>query len=126
MKKYFYIGVSALILFELANVYFIMATPPGRDIESTGLAYFLFTWKWSIRMILFITMLIGLKAAWKSSRVTTLVAIALLGIVSYMTNFRMEEQKELHQPKQLLLLNGNFDDTFMMITDDEPGDQILP
>ena len=43
MKSLFYSGMLLLIVFEVANVFFIMPMPGSQEMESIGLAYFLYS-----------------------------------------------------------------------------------
>ena len=45
MKKIFLIGVIGLIVFEIANVYFIMPMPGSQQMNSIGAAYFFYKWR---------------------------------------------------------------------------------
>ena len=51
MKKIFYFGFIGLILFEIANVYFIMPMPGSQRMNSIDLAYFLYSWRWLFRAV---------------------------------------------------------------------------
>jgi hypothetical protein len=46
MKKLFWFGLIGLLLFEIANVYFIMPMPGSQQMNSIDLAYFLYKWRW--------------------------------------------------------------------------------
>ena len=39
-KNCFYAGIAGLILFEIANVYFIMPMPGSQQMDSLAIAYF--------------------------------------------------------------------------------------
>ncbi len=49
MKKLFWIGLIGLLLFEIANVYFIMPMPGSQQMNSIDLAYFLYKWRWAFQ-----------------------------------------------------------------------------
>ena len=51
MKKLFWLGLIGLLLFEIANVYFIMPMPGSQEMNSIDLAYFLYTWRWVFRVL---------------------------------------------------------------------------
>ena len=59
MKKLFYVGLLALVLFELANVYFIMPLPYSQRIRSIDVAYFLHERRWWFRGVLGLAILAG-------------------------------------------------------------------
>ena len=51
MRTFFYAGLIGLLLFEIANVYFIMPMPGSQEMNSIDLAYFLYRWRWVFRVI---------------------------------------------------------------------------
>jgi hypothetical protein len=66
MKKFFWIGFTGLLLFEIANVYFIMPMPGSQDMNSIDAACFLNKWRWLFRGLFVIMILIGLfRSSWK-------------------------------------------------------------
>ena len=68
MKKLFYFGILGFILFEIANVYFIMPMPGSQKMNSIDLAYFLYQWKWLFRIVFGLMIITGLKAVFKSDK----------------------------------------------------------
>ena len=50
MKKIFYVGIAGIILFEILNVYFIMPMPGSQRINSLDVAYFLYRYRWFLRI----------------------------------------------------------------------------
>ena len=109
MKKLFYIGIIGAILFEIANVYFIMPIPGSQRINSIDFAYFLSTWKWLFRGFFLITILAGSLFAFNDKRWLILLNIALLIVlvgVYYMTNFEMAADTMFYQPSDLTLKNA--------------------
>lgn len=105
MKKLFYLGAIGFILFEIANVYFIMPMPGSQQMNSIDLAYFLNRWKWAFRVGLLLIAALGAKAAftgvngWKKWLPALPVALAVL--VAYMTNYEMAADTMFYQPKTL-------------------------
>ena len=43
MKKFFWLGLIGLLVFEVSNVYFIMPMPGSQEMNSIDVAYFLYT-----------------------------------------------------------------------------------
>lgn len=103
MKKYFYIGAIGLILFEIANVYFIMPMPGSQQMESIGLAYFLYSWRWVFRVLFAIMIFAGFVKAFKASKVFPVIFLLLAGFVMYAANFKMAADSMFLQPKQLIM-----------------------
>src|SRR5471032_605352 len=67
MKKLFYVGVAMLVLFELANVWFIMPLPYSQRVRSIDLAYALYSWRWLFRGAAVVVAIAGTRDAWRAS-----------------------------------------------------------
>ncbi len=104
---FFYIAVVGFILFELANVYFIMPLPGSQVSERISLAYFLHSYRWVFRFIFGLTIFLHVRNAWTASRyLSALLLMALLAIL-YMTQQRMAADTMFYQPKDLRLADIN-------------------
>lgn len=103
MKKLFWIGIIGWILFEAANVYFIMPMPGSQEMNSINLAYFLYQWRWIFR-ILFAGMIVWgwTKITWKRKWLTILPLIPLV-VVYYFANFNMAADHMFYQPTEVIL-----------------------
>ena len=66
MKKLFYFAIGALVLFELANMNFIMPMPFSQRMRSIDVAYFLYTWRWLFRLVFGAAALAGLLSTWRA------------------------------------------------------------
>ena len=109
MKKLFWFGWLGLLLFEIANVYFIMPMPGSQQMDTIDLAYFLYTWRWVFRGLFAAMIVIGLlRAPWKKGRKVWLaVPLFLLAVVIYMTNFVMAADHMFYQPSSVNLVNAS-------------------
>ena len=106
MKKYFWLGLIGLLLFEIANVYFIMPMPGSQQMNSIDLAYFLYKWRWIFRGLFAAMIVLGLfKSQWKRKWLL-LFPIVIIAIVIYMANFVMAADHMFYQPKKLLLVSA--------------------
>jgi hypothetical protein len=106
MKKIFWFGLIGLLLFEIANVYFIMPMPGSQQMNSIDLAYFLYKWRWIFRGLFAAMIFIGLsKTKWKRKWLL-IFPIAIVAAVIYMANFVMAADAMFKQPKQLLLVSA--------------------
>ena len=106
MKKIFWIGIIGLLLFEIANVYFIMPMPGSQQMNSIDLAYFLYKWRWVFRGLFAAMIIIGLfKSQWKRKWLS-FFPIAIVAAVVYMTNFVMAADHMFYQPKKVLMVSA--------------------
>jgi Protein of unknown function (DUF3179) len=104
MRKLFYIGMLALVLFELANVYFIMPMPFSQRMRSIDVAFFLYSWRWTFRALCAAMILAGARSAWRAPGWQRWLAPASLLLacgVAYATNFRMSADHMFLQPTSL-------------------------
>ena len=106
MKKLFYFGVLFLVLFEIANVYFIMPMPGSQKMESLDGAYFLYSWRWLFRILFMLILLVGIKYAWNASKWLVLGALLLLLSITYACNFIMAADSMFKQPVSVILKNS--------------------
>ncbi|WP_435353666.1 DUF3179 domain-containing (seleno)protein [Emticicia sp. SJ17W-69] len=106
MKKFFYVGVIGLILFEFLNVYFIMPMPGSQRVRSIDLAYFLYTWRWAFRGLFGLLLIIGFLKAFQASKWFTLAGLALVIAAIYAFNFEMAADSMFYQPKDLQMKNA--------------------
>jgi hypothetical protein len=106
MKKVFWLGIVGFILFEIANVYFIMPMPGSQEMNSIGLAYFLYNWRWVVRILFGLLIIVGLiKANWKRKWLL-FIPLALVAVIIYMANFQMAADHMFYQPEKKLMVNA--------------------
>lgn len=98
MKYLFYAGTIGLLLFEIANVFFIMPMPGSQEINSIDLAYFLYSWRWTFRVVFLLFIIIGFKTSFNKNKWTTGLLTLLLFAAAYMFNFVMAADKMFYQP----------------------------
>lgn len=101
MKKLFYIGAFLLILFEIANVYFIMPLPGSQEARSIDLAYFLYSYRLIFRILFGLMILVGLVPSFKSSKWLTLIALFLVAAVEYVVKYEMAADTMFYEPRYL-------------------------
>ncbi len=102
VKKVFFLSVFLLVLFEIANVYFIMPMPGSQGMNSIGLAYFFYSWRWIFRIGLGIVALFSLwqsrfKRPWGPA-----IALLIWGCITYSFNFQMTAERMFIQPELVM------------------------
>jgi len=104
VKSLFYLAILLLILFEAANVFFIMPMPGSQEMESIGVAYFLYSKRWIFRGFFALIALLGINRSWKSNRWLTIFLLVVYGGVIYLTHFKMAADTMFYQPRHLHFL----------------------
>jgi hypothetical protein len=102
MKKLFYFGILFLILFEIANVYFIMPMPGSQKMESLNMAYFLYSWRWLFRILFLLMIISGIKHAFSASKWLVSGAIILVSGIAFACNFIMAADSMFKQPVSVI------------------------
>jgi hypothetical protein len=106
MRKVFYVGLLLLLLFEVANVYFIMPMPGSQRMRSIDVAYFLYQWRWEFRLLFGALILAGVWPAWQAPgrrRWTAPAALVVVAGVAYATNFVMAADRMFLAPTVLTM-----------------------
>ncbi len=104
MKKLFFIGLIALIIFEVLKVYLIMPMPGSQQMDSIDLAYFLHRWRWAVRVLFLLLVVFGIADAFRGK--TKWIASALMilvVVVACFFNFQMTAEKMFLQPENLVM-----------------------
>lgn len=110
MKKLFYIGIALAVLFEIANVYFIMPMPGSQRMASIDFAYKLYTWRWLFRAIFVAMIIAGAAPAWRTpgrQRFAVPVLLVLAAGVAYLVNFQMVADKMFVAPKSVTMVTAD-------------------
>jgi hypothetical protein len=126
MKKFFYLGVVLLVLFEIANIYFIMPLPGSQRMGSIDVAYRLHAWRWPIRGFCVAFIVAGLASAWNAGakqRVAAAGAIVLATLVGYAANFQMAADRIFLAPTSVSMQPAarNVVDTARLVVGIEVG-----
>ena len=107
MKRLFYVGVSLLVLFEIADVYFIMPMPGSQRMASIDLAYLLYSWRWLFRAIFAAMIVAGATSAWRTpsrKKFAVPVLLVLAAGVAYAVNFQMVADHMFIAPKSVVMV----------------------
>ena len=93
-----------LIVFEIANVYFIMPMPGSQRMRSLDVAYALYQWRWPIRVVCGVLIGVSALPTWRAAgRRKWLIpaALAVAGVVTYLFNFRLSADQMFREPTTL-------------------------
>jgi hypothetical protein len=106
MKTIFWLGIIGMLLFEIANVFFIMPMPGSQRMNSIRLAYFLFDWRWVFRILFFAMIGIGFfYSQWRRTGLL-LLPIIIVAAVVYMANFKMAADHMFYKTQNLALVRA--------------------
>ena len=109
MRLGFSIGVLALVLFELANVWFIMPLPFSQRVRSIDIAYALYTWRWAIRGVCAAILLAGVVPAWRTPDwrrwLVPVSLVAVAGVV-YAANMVMAADHMFLMPSRMTMVTA--------------------
>ncbi len=106
MKKLFWIALLLFVVFELANVYFIMPMPYSQRVRSIDVAYFLYTWRWWFRGGLGLVIAIGAVGTFRApgwQRWLAIPALGAAGYVAYAANYVLAADKIFLPPTRVRL-----------------------
>jgi len=106
MKKIFYVALTALVLFEVLKIYLIMPMPGSQEISGIDLAYFMEVWKWPIRLILGIPIIMGALAAYRSKPLIMLFSLGVALVIVYFFNYEMKADEMFLQPSRVTMANA--------------------
>jgi hypothetical protein len=100
MKKSFYPGIVGLLLFELANVYFVMPMPGiSQQVDSVAFAYFIYQWRWVFRTLFAILIITGIRQSFNQKKWGVILSLSVIGMVVYLTQCVMAAEVMFLQPK---------------------------
>lgn len=106
LRSAFALGIVGLVVFEAANIYFVMPFPGSQRLDTLDLAYFLYQWRWVFRTAFGLVALLGLWDAWRSGwrwRVGVALGAVAVGGVAYAANFGMAADHVFREPQALVL-----------------------
>jgi hypothetical protein len=107
MNKLFYLGAIGAMLYEAANVYFIMPLPGSQEMNSLGAAYLLYSWRWIFRVLFLLAIAVGGKAAFSARPLIAGLLAVAAAAVFYLTNFKMAADAMFLQPSSLTFAKGD-------------------
>ncbi|MCF2486746.1 DUF3179 domain-containing (seleno)protein [Dyadobacter sp. CY347] len=108
MRKFLYLGVAGIILYEIAKVYFIMPMPGSQQMNSIDIAYFLHTWRWAFRIVFWLMIIAGFTTVLSDKRKwIAIILLFIAGAVTYGTNYEMAADTMFYQPSQVILHNAS-------------------
>src|ERR1044072_7849433 len=106
-KSFFYYGILALIVFEILTDYLIIPLPGSQELNSLGIAYVLYHYRWIFRILIAAFIVAGISRAFAKNKWLPPLLLLLTGFVVYTTNVKMTAEAMFHQPEQLAFAKEN-------------------
>ncbi len=108
MRKGFIVGVLLLVVFELANVWFIMPLPYSQRVRSIDIAYALYSFRWLVRALGVILLGGGAFAQWRVGgawrRALVFAGLLAVSVVAYVTNVVMAADHIFLSPDRVTMV----------------------
>lgn len=107
MRRLFALGAIGLIVFEVANVYFVMPLPGSQRMRSLEVAYAIHSWRWVLRGAFAALLLLGLPTTlrargWRGRSIAPLVLAACT--LTVVATGRMSADRIFLQPTVLTMV----------------------
>jgi hypothetical protein len=102
----FVLGVIGLLLFEIANVFFIMPMPGSQRMRSIDYAYLIHGWRWPVRALFGAMIATGALPMWRRpgrQRWIAPLSLLVVALVAYQINFNMSADHMFRQPTVLVM-----------------------
>jgi hypothetical protein len=104
VKKYFYIGLLGLLVFEVLKVYFIMPFPGSQEINSLDVAYLFHSYRWIFRVFFGLMILAGIVQAFRiKHKWIPAIVVVVVAFCTYVVNFVMTAESIFKQPQTLIM-----------------------
>ena len=103
----FWVGVLGVVTLELLAVWLIMPLPGSQRMRSIDLAYEVYQWRWPIRAVFGVLMLVGALPVWRADgwrRWLAPAGLVAVAAVAYVTNFIMAADQMFKQPGVVTML----------------------
>ncbi|HTF06215.1 MAG TPA: DUF3179 domain-containing (seleno)protein [Bacteroidia bacterium] len=101
LKLLFHFSLIALIAFEIYKAYLILPFPGSQEMPAADTAWFLYHYRWFIRLLLFAGVVVGFMKAFEKRKWIPFLTLFLTGFVVYMTNFKMTAESMFHEAEKL-------------------------
>jgi len=94
MKKFFYIGCIGLLIVDVLKAYLILPLPGSQEMESVDFAYVLHSYRWILRVVFILLVIIGITNAFKGGiKWLSGIILAITLLVIYFLNFEITAEK---------------------------------
>ena len=82
MYRFFYICTIAFLFFEIINCMMVLPLPIKLEFENVSVAYWIYKYRWEIRLELLVGIIFGIFGAYRKSR----LYVAILSTLTVVNN----------------------------------------
>jgi hypothetical protein len=97
----FYFFLLALVAMEVYRMYLLSPIPGSQHSEMVHISFFLWKYRWFIRIVLLIGVLFGLRATFERRKWIPMLTLVVAAALLYMVNFKMSADHMFHEPETL-------------------------
>lgn len=103
----FYFSLLILVATEVYRMYLLSPVPGSQHSEMVHISFFLWKYRWFIRIILLVGVLLGIRSTFERRKWIPLATLVVAGAAFYIVNFRMSADHMFYEPETLQF--GNID-----------------
>jgi hypothetical protein len=97
----FYFSLLVLVAAEVYRMYLLSPVPGSQQSEMVQVSFFLWKYRWFIRIAAVIGMSIGARAAFERRRWIPVTTLLVTAVAVYMVNFSMQADHMFYEPETL-------------------------
>lgn len=97
----FHFSLLLLLVTEAYRAYLLMPIPGSQHSEMVDISWFLWHYRWIIRIVLFVGVIAGTKSVFQKRKWIPIVNLLFTGFVFYLANFYMTAESMFHEPENL-------------------------
>lgn len=101
LKLLFHLSLLILIAFEIYKAFLILPFPGSQESEAVSTAWFLYHYRWYIRVLLIAGIAAGFMQTFATRKWIPIVMLLLASAVIYVTNFMMTAESLFHDVENL-------------------------
>ncbi len=102
LKALFHISLLLLIITEAYRAYLLMPMPGSQHEPAVETAYFLYHYRWWIRIVLLAGVIVGFQSAFEKRAWVPMITLFFTGMIYYLANYAMTAEAMFKQAREVL------------------------
>ncbi|MBL0030719.1 MAG: DUF3179 domain-containing protein [Bacteroidetes bacterium] len=107
MYRFFYICTIAFLFFEIINCMMVLPLPIKLEFENVSVAYWIYKYRWEIRLELLVGIIFGIFGAYRKSRLSVVILSTLTVVTIFFCNFKYTATKMYRRSAPKLMVNSD-------------------